>query len=317
PGLGLNDDARRLAEFRLVVRREDLVFLDRQLRERVARVAGLARTGLAADATVDVVLLAHTVDVDVDVAVELSTPAHVCVATAVDVELNARYLVGKLEEVAGVLRQGVDVVQGDHLSDFRSQRFLTDGTAGDRDFGQLRRQVQLSRRGHLQRDRLLGSGAGINGVIARRLCPGFLPCTCFFMCSPSSKSVRREDLCLWSWSVAHSPRCVRLLTRRAAAPRPPGRRRGAAAARAPQDSRTTSSAGMVSVDAAVASGALIAAASRSSARAPSSAIRTPTAVSGGETKRAIGMSSTPASAISAGTRTCASLKAKRLPSAIM
>src|SRR2546421_12735924 len=50
PGLGENDRARRFAEFRLVIRRDDIVFLDRQLRERIARVAAPARTGLAADA---------------------------------------------------------------------------------------------------------------------------------------------------------------------------------------------------------------------------------------------------------------------------
>src|SRR5204863_4736512 len=87
--------------------------------------------------------------------------------------------------------------------------------------------------------------------------------------------------------VAQCPRCARRLTRRAATPRALRRRRGAEGARAPQEARTTSSAGMVSVDVGVASGAFIAAASRSSARAPSSAMRTRTVVSGGETKRAI------------------------------
>ncbi len=163
-GLGHDDGARRVAVFGLVVRRDDLVFVDRELREGIARVAGLTRALLSGDAAEDVVLLAHTIDVDVDVAVELRTAAQVRVALAVDGELHARYLVGKLQEVARVLGQHVDVVQGDDLPDFRGQRFLMDDTgAGDSDLGQ---KVQLGCRSHLQRYRLLGSSAGIDGVVA-------------------------------------------------------------------------------------------------------------------------------------------------------
>src|SRR5437879_4524277 len=167
-GLGHDDGTRRVAVLRLAVRGDDLVSVVRELREGIPRVAGLPRALLSGDAAEDVILLAHTIDVDVDVAVELRTPAQVRTALAVDVELHPRYLVGKLEEVARVLGQRVDVVQGDHLPDFRGEGFLMDGdvSTGNGDLGEL--QVQLRRRGHLQRDRLLGSGARVNGVIARR-----------------------------------------------------------------------------------------------------------------------------------------------------
>src|SRR5256885_749429 len=146
-GLGDDDGARRVAVFRLVVRGDHLVFIDRELREGIARVAGLPRTLLPGDAAEDVILLAHTVDVDVDVAVELRTAAQVRIARAVYVELHARYLVRELEEVARVLGQRVDVVERYHLPDFRGQDLLMDGdvSTGNGDLGEL--QVQLRRRG--------------------------------------------------------------------------------------------------------------------------------------------------------------------------
>ena len=78
-----------------------------------------------------------------------------------------------------------------------------------------------------------------------------------------------------------------------------------------------SSAGTVSVTGWNCAGLSIAVARRSSARPPMSEMRTRTVVSAGTTKRAVGMSSKPASAMSCGTRSPASVSAHRQPIAIM
>src|SRR5207302_7092403 len=347
-----------------------LVLPDRELRKGIA--LGIVR--LTAEPAPDVTLLADAVDVDVDRVVALCSTTDRGLGTLVDVEHDARHRVGELEEVAGELRHGLDVVQRDDLADLGGMGF-DKARAADRHRLELV-EIQKLGCGDAQRDGLLSARASVHAVSAGRQAhdrvgavgaglgpasqarldvlgrdfgvgvglalqggagllrphhagPGRCGCDrrCDERCNqtPAASYLLLHVLPLIEIGASQRPQspvtqcplCAGLLARRPAARRPPGRRRAAEGARAPQEARTTSSAGMVSVDAGVASGALIAAASRSSARAPSSAILTRTVVSGGETKRAIGMSSTPASAISAGTRTCASLKAKRLPSAIM
>src|SRR5690606_32313264 len=108
---GGRDDrgAAELVELGLVVLGDDLVFADRRLRERIA-AAGV----LAADAAGgDVVLLPHAVDEDVDRVGALRTGADPGVAAGIGDELHARRGVGEGEEVAGVLRQRLDLLLGD------------------------------------------------------------------------------------------------------------------------------------------------------------------------------------------------------------
>src|SRR5207248_6565313 len=85
---------------------------------------------------------------------------------------------------------------------------------------------------------------------------------------------------------------------------------------APHEARTTSSTGRVSTVPLSVRGSSIAAASLSSARRPIAATSARTVVSGGWTKRATGTSSKPASAMSSGTRTPASVSANRQPIAM-
>ena len=173
-GFGRHRGAGNLVVLRLVVRGDDLVFADRQLRERVA-----LRADLAADAALfHVALLADAVDVDVRRAVVLRTAAQRGIAARIDGEHHARHGIGKLEEVARQLRHSLDLVQRNIRADFRRLYFCQ---RGRRDGYPLQRGG--SRRGgcsgcrgleiqgrcgcDCQRDRPFRSGARVDLIGAR------------------------------------------------------------------------------------------------------------------------------------------------------
>ena len=117
------DDRRaaQLIELRLVVRRDDLVLADRELRERIA-----ARQRLAADAAAQhVVLLADAVDEDVHAVRRLRAAADFAGrAVGAGHELHARHDVREREEVARVLRQRLDLLRRDVGRDFGRARLV-------------------------------------------------------------------------------------------------------------------------------------------------------------------------------------------------
>ena len=121
--------ARDLVVLRLVVRRDDLVFTDGELRERIAlRVAGLA-----AHARTHVALLAHAVDIEIHAIPVLRATADFRTPAAVDFEHDARNGVGELEEIAGDLRHGLDLVLRDRRADLRGAH-LAESSALNGDF---------------------------------------------------------------------------------------------------------------------------------------------------------------------------------------
>ena len=111
--------AAELVELCLVVRRDDLVFADGELRERIA-----AGQSLAADAAAQhVVLLADAVDEHVHAVRRLRAAADLAGrAVGAGRELHARDDVREREEVARVLRQRFDLPRGHVRRDFGGAR---------------------------------------------------------------------------------------------------------------------------------------------------------------------------------------------------
>ena len=107
-GLGFRGDrrARDLVEFRLVVRRDDLVLTDGELREWVA--LGKA---IAVDAAKYVVLLADTVDIDVGRTFIIRSTAKRRVALLIDAERETGDGIREFQKVAGELRHRLDLMQ--------------------------------------------------------------------------------------------------------------------------------------------------------------------------------------------------------------
>ena len=165
--------ARHLAVFGLVVAADDLVFTDRQLRERVAGTAGLAGHAAA----LDVALLAHAVDVDVGAVGVGGTAAQRGVALGITGEDQARDRVGEFQEVARHLRGGLDLLQADGLAHFGGTHFLQQGRCNDVDRVQVggvggaavgRRAAEVQGRGGGHGDRhLLRLAIGHDVVGAR------------------------------------------------------------------------------------------------------------------------------------------------------
>ena len=116
-GLGDGNDgsAADLVEFRLVVGGDDLVFTDRELRERVA--VGRILAGNAA--LQHIVLLANAIDEDVDAVGGLGARTQAGAAIRSLDELHARDGIGEPEEVACALRQRLDLLGADVGGDFR------------------------------------------------------------------------------------------------------------------------------------------------------------------------------------------------------
>ncbi|MNU89749.1 hypothetical protein D3C71_795980 [compost metagenome] len=121
-GLGHRRHRRRadLVVLGLVVGGDDLVLADGQLRERIA-----AARVLAGDAALgDVVLLAHAIDVDVDVVGVLHAATQLGRAIGrVLLERHARHGIGEGQEVARALRQRLDLLRRDVGGDFRGLGF--------------------------------------------------------------------------------------------------------------------------------------------------------------------------------------------------
>ena len=130
PGHRRDRGARNLVVLGLVVRRDDLVLGDGELRERVARIAdGILvpaapwvrnGAGLPRDAArPHVVLLPDAVDIDVGRPGIERPAADLRVALGIDRELHARHRVGELEEVARDLRRDLDLAHGNAAADLR------------------------------------------------------------------------------------------------------------------------------------------------------------------------------------------------------
>ena len=149
------DDRRaaQLVELRLVVRRDDLVLADRELRERIA-----ARQCLAADAAAQhVVLLADAIDEDVHAVRRLRAAANFAGrAIGAGDELHAGHDIGEREEVARVLRQRLDLLRRDVGCDFGGPRFAqrrrSDGHRLDVLLRGREAQIQARALTDLQRD---------------------------------------------------------------------------------------------------------------------------------------------------------------------
>ena len=107
-GLGFRGDrrARDLVEFRLVVRRDDLVLTDGELREWVA--LGKA---IAVDAAKNVVLLADAVDIDVCRTLIVRATANRRVALLIDAERHTGDGIREFQKVAGELWHRLDLLQ--------------------------------------------------------------------------------------------------------------------------------------------------------------------------------------------------------------
>ena len=116
---GHDRSARQLVELSAVVGGDDLVFLNRQLRERIA-LAAVRLTGLTA---ADVALLADTVDKDIDRVRRIGARAEGRRTVRGDVEDRAGDRVGELEEVTRQLRNRLDLLQRDDVRDLRGLHF--------------------------------------------------------------------------------------------------------------------------------------------------------------------------------------------------
>src|SRR5690606_4977598 len=149
-GSGHDRGAAELVELGLVVLGDDLVLADRRLRERVA-AAGV----LAADAAGGhVVLLADAVDEHVDRVGALRAGTDAGIAAGVGNELHARRGIGEGQEVAGVLRQRLDLLLADvagHLGGTGLHRRLGSDLHGLHR-GRLARRPALRQAAHAEVD---------------------------------------------------------------------------------------------------------------------------------------------------------------------
>ena len=163
-GLGGYRSARDLVVLGLVVGGDHLVLADRELREGIA----LGEELPADTALLDVVLLAHAIDVHIHRGGVLRSALERSVAARVHLELHARHGVGELEEVAGELRDGLDLLLRNDGADLGGPHLgQALGRARDRDGLQLL-EVQHRRGRDVQRDGLLRPGPRIDVVGPRR-----------------------------------------------------------------------------------------------------------------------------------------------------